>query len=611
MLILCLSFVAFFFLFSSVSADDDNESTSFYCCESDTSAKATCSLGGCQYALATLQSFHSVSDCSQCKSGAVANNTVPATYSSVCSFCAVSGDHCVEQVTVGSSFGCAQSDETRPLVEFRVNLLDANGSTVGLIPQSFCCYYRAFNQTEAEAAAGSYQLQEGTGGCPFGDAGLSLVAFAEHDFDFACPARPPCEADCHGNGLCAGSQCVCRKHYYGDTCDTRCDRTNCVNGRCYNDPNRAWPPTTTTTTTKAKAVTPSPTAVDDDIEVMFDDSYDAAFADDNSERTASPACHCSGNYVGLFCDKCARNYNGPNCTDFCVGAPCEGQHMTGNCQVGGCECEHGYMYDAAAKACVCRKQSCNLFGQCNANGTCECAGHWNGTGCSDCTCENGGTCSPKGVCVCPSNFGGDACEKCNGNYFDVSKNCSTFCLDHTTFNVTYNGSDTFYPPGMCHHRGLCNGTTGACDCPANAVGEHCEACEPFYFGESCNQYCFANTTCGGLGTCNNGTGLCDCFKTGFGGNCTTCLPNYYPAGACTTMCDSATTCNYNGHCDANGLCVCKNTVIFNEGDCSVQIWVIIVPCVAVIALLGGFVYYLWKKKKATDEFGEPLLGSGW
>jgi hypothetical protein len=584
----------FLLLFAALAsvhgADDGDETTSFYCCESE-NASPVCSLGGCQYAIANLASFHRVDDCSQCSAGAMRNNTTPTTFASSCTFCAATGDQCVQLDTFGSTFGCAQADASRPLVQFAFSLLAANGSNVGPIAQPFCCYYRASNDTDGAAERGVYQMQESQGGCPFGNAGLSLVAFAEHDFAFACPARPPCEADCHGHGLCAGSQCVCQRNYFGDSCASRCDRSNCVMGSCYNDPSRS-------------------AALED--ASLFDDSYDAMFADsaDDNATLPSPACHCNPFVVGAKCDRCRDNYVGANCSTFCNGAPCNGEYMTGMCKTGGCECRTGYAYDALLKKCSCAG-ACQHGGLCTANNTCSCVGHWNGTGCTECACLNDGQCSPMGVCMCAANYGGDLCDKCADNYFDLASNCTTFCLDRTHINVTYNGTDTFYPAGMCHHNALCNATTGACDCPAHAVGAHCEACEPYYFGETCGQYCHANTTCGGLGTCNNGTGLCDCFKSGFGGNCTTCLPDFYPAGVCTTMCNAATTCGYNGHCDDQGKCVCKNYVVYQEGNCNVQIWVIIVPCVVVILLMGGFVYYLWRKKKATDEFGEPLLGSGW
>lgn len=575
-----------------------DEAASYYCCQSENSNDAVCAFGGCQYAVANLASFYSVRDCRQCAAGGLQNSSIAsATFNTTCSYCSLSGDHCAQESLLSAQFGCSQSDSSRPLVQFEVTRL-ASGAP---LDQSFCCYYRAANASASEAANAVYQLQSGAGGCPYGNSGLALVAFAEHTFAFDCPARPPCEADCHGNGLCAGSQCVCKAHYFGDACDTRCDSSNCVMGVCYNDPHRT---TTAPASTTAVPSTPDTSTLD----------ARAALVGGGGNSSAGPApslaCHCARNVVGQLCDKCAVNFEGPNCLNYCVGAPCVGAFMTGKCKGGSCECARGYSYDQASGQCACSNALCRTFGACSANGTCDCAGHWNGTSCSECACANGAQCSAKGACICPPGFAGDSCDKCATDFYNTAANCTTFCLDYTTVNITFVGNDTFYPDGMCHHNGLCNATTGACDCPPHALGAKCETCADGYFGLTCGQFCDRNATCGGLGTCNNATGLCDCFKSGFGGNCTTCKTDFYPAGVCTVQCNAATTCNYNGHCSEQGACVCSNDIIYQAGNCAVQIWVIIVPCLVVLLIFAGFVFYLWKKKKATDEFGEPLLGGG-
>lgn len=179
--------------------------------------------------------------------------------------------------------------------------------------------------------------------------------------------------------------------------------------------------------------------------------------------------------------------------------------------------------------------------------------------------------------------------------------------------------------------GSCNATTGACDCPENAIGEHCEACLPNQFGADCSVFCTRNDTCSNLGNCNNVTGLCDCDNRNYGGDCTVCKPGFYPADSCEVFCDRKTTCNDRGdvrarllvclcitlltahacaQCDEHGRCQCSNNTLFNPHDCTVQLWVIITPCVLVVALFGAFYAAIvyWKKRSSYDEFGEPLLG---
>jgi hypothetical protein len=562
------------------SAAADDASYTNYCCQQSGADEAQCRMGGCQFGAAPLAMFYSVSNCSQCVADSFRNSTRTPALRTTCAFCSVSGDHCVQVNSTSDAVGCLQTDDALSLASFQV--VDVASDSPSDRP--FCCYYHPANAS-AITKFTPYQVQTDAGKCPFADSGFALVAFVEHRFDFPCPPRPPCESDCHGHGLCAVSQCACDQNFFGPTCQSLCDASNCKLGNCSNPTH--WHD-----------------ALDFDAQPFDDDTPLPTF----DGVVPSPACHCMNKYVtGPLCDRCVPSHVGPDCVTFCIGAPCNGSYMTGNCTNGVCECADGYGYNSLSNECVCMCSN----GRCTKNNTCECAGHWNGTGCNECMCENGGQCSKSGVCLCVGNHGGELCESCKPPFFDIDANCSVFCLDHTSFNVTYNGSDTVYPPSMCQHQGLCNATTGNCTCAPHSSGAWCESCDDGYFGEACGTFCDANATCSGLGSCNNGTGLCDCFKSGFGGNCTACKDNYYPKGECTTMCDSATTCNYHGTCSDQGLCQCYNDVIYAAPDCSVKLWVIIVPCAVTVVLFGAFFGFIWwRKKKQVDEFGEPLLGGG-
>jgi hypothetical protein len=580
MLIFVILFVA-----ANCAAAAPNSAFSTFCCQQEGSSTAECRVGGCQFGTTNLGMFYGVDDCSQCVPNSFPTNTShhSPTLNVTCSFCTVAGDRCFDSSSLLDHVGCLQTDPNWPLAQFQVSDL----STKQPSQQPYCCYYRPANTS----LIAPYQVQNDTGKCSFADSGYALVAFVEHLFDFPCPPVPPCEADCSGHGTCFASQCVCNDKFFGPTCQTMCDSSNCVMGSCYN-PSR-W--------TSA------------DYSLYFDDAQSSVLDDFDvfNDTKPSPACHCNSHLiVGPKCDRCAPSHVGPNCTLLCVGAPCNSTYMTGNCTDGGCECVPGYELNSFTKQCECSPKLCN--GQCTANNTCECHGHWIGDGCNECECANGGLCSTGGVCMCIDHYGGDMCEQCQAPYFNVAENCSVICVDRTVFNVTYNGSDTVYPMNYCEHDGLCNTTTGNCSCPAHASGAWCETCDNGYFGEKCDTFCDANTTCSALGACNNGTGLCDCFKSGFGGNCTTCKENFYPKGVCTTMCEQATTCSYHGTCSDQGECECYNSVIYQMPDCSVKLWVIIVPCALTVVLFGAFFGVVWwRKKKSVDEYGEPLLGGGW
>lgn len=61
---------------------------------------------------------------------------------------------------------------------------------------------------------------------------------------------------------------------------------------------------------------------------------------------------------------------------------------------------------------------------------------------------------------------------------------SVFLLFSSYF-VTYYWVDCD-APSTCHGQGVCNTTTGSCECQGNFVGKDCYMCMPPHYGPSCD-----------------------------------------------------------------------------------------------------------------------------
>ncbi|XP_067833792.1 laminin subunit alpha-3 isoform X2 [Heptranchias perlo] len=125
------------------------------------------------------------------------------------------------------------------------------------------------------------------------------------------------------------------------------------------------------------------------------------------------------------------------------------------------------------------------------------------------------------VCSCPQHYLGDSCQQCDVGYYRERQG---FFLGRCV-------------PCRCHgHSDQCVDRSGRCtDCKHNTEGDHCERCQPGFFGNAAQGACspcpcpltqisnnFA-TRCGEI------NGILQCFcKSGYtGSRCERCAPGYF------------------------------------------------------------------------------------
>lgn len=107
------------------------------------------------------------------------------------------------------------------------------------------------------------------------------------------------------------------------------------------------------------------------------------------------------------------------------------------------------------------------------------------------TCSGNGDCNVNGTCSCLPGYDGYNCSSCVPNYFGEFCNVRmSFYLDFcfllfSSYFVTYYWVDCD-APSTCHGQGVCNTTTGSCECQGNFVGKDCYMCMPPHYGPSCD-----------------------------------------------------------------------------------------------------------------------------
>lgn len=239
---------------------------------------------------------------------------------------------------------------------------------------------------------------------------------------------------------------------------------------------------------------------------------------------------------------------------------------------------------------------------------CSCVGPWDGTYCSDCTCENDGVCDQINVnvpfsgtlwgCRCPDNWLGSLCDLCTSNKTSDGRcagqclegyygsKCEKTCVEDATFEDmltneigAYDNAVDLWTAGgevkACSGHGSCDTATGECKC-------HLPTWFPSADGRSdCARTCVSNSNgvlCNGHGACTNIDNVVGCV----------CEYGWHLESGCSLPCPGSDIhwidepCAGHGICDSeNGLpaCSCLNLYLGDacqfkcptneEGDASV------------------------------------------
>ncbi|ESO89633.1 hypothetical protein LOTGIDRAFT_164938 [Lottia gigantea] len=230
--------------------------------------------------------------------------------------------------------------------------------------------------------------------------------------------------------------------------------------------------------------------------------------------------------------------------------------MMENCQCGtgyigsSCEeCAPGYRRDKVGEKGylgVCVPCECNNHAtECNPDtGDCiNCQHQTTGSKCE--MCKAGyygdatlGTPSDCNECMCyPPRVVNSTCEQESGSIkclFCETGYVGNLCDECDTF---YYGNPNILNTGKCT-RCNCNGNSDSCDkntgkcidCKSQTVGDHCERCQDGFFGNATSQSC-ANCACSPGGSsssvCDTSTGQCPCY-TGVGTRqCSKCKTGFW------------------------------------------------------------------------------------
>lgn len=171
--------------------------------------------------------------------------------------------------------------------------------------------------------------------------------------------------------------------------------------------------------------------------------------------------------------------------------------------------------------------------------------------------------------------------------------------------------------GECGSRGVCNSSTGKCNCSENFDGEKCDSCKAGYYGLYCNIthpeiVCDAKT---GICECPSGWGgdrctikLDDCMSRSFWG-CPSCLE----VKGCEYCFDSTCynpsiigalggyTCSYSVNLSASSLCQLLPQTAIGESSKSRVAFILVILCYAILLLSIGVSVYIRSWYFTSDE----------
>ena len=207
-----------------------------------------------------------------------------------------------------------------------------------------------------------------------------------------------------------------------------------------------------------------------------------------------------------------------------------------------------FVRESSTTGCSCGNGICETQAPCNEDcNTCD----------TDCGCDSCNYCDGNGVCSAkPADCGGKECG------VDACGNSCGSCPVGAFCN-TVQGQCEYSCPSDCLSHGVCDTSTGNCECDNGYAQPDCGSCLNGYHGyPNCTPdiACPGGGTCSGHGTCNGSTGTCSC-QTGYAlPDCASCATGYHGYPNCTPdiACPGGGTCSGHGSCDGTtGTCSCQ------------------------------------------------------
>jgi len=211
------------------------------------------------------------------------------------------------------------------------------------------------------------------------------------------------------------------------------------------------------------------------------------------------------------------------------------------------------------KECESQKD-CFGRGFCDSQGKCRCSTHANGLYCQfqekiefmDSKCHDNcyfkGNCNDiKGICECFAGFQGKSCENAI-----CPKNCSNsgFCDYSLNKCICFHG----FTGNSCEKPLICDANCnnhGICE--ISSENQAFCRCYKGFFGKKCEKSCYLN--CSDRGICDHSTGKCQCEKR-------------YKGSFCEEYRDCPYNCSFRGKCE-KGECVCE--IGFSGKSCEFEI----------------------------------------
>ncbi|XP_033845842.1 laminin subunit gamma-3 [Periophthalmus magnuspinnatus] len=202
--------------------------------------------------------------------------------------------------------------------------------------------------------------------------------------------------------------------------------------------------------------------------------------------------------------------------------------------------------------------------QCSPGFTREQPGRGPLSACVPCNCHHHGTCHPEtGVCDCTDFTTGLTCELCLDGYYGnaligTPGDCHPCpCPDHTSCAQIAG-----------------TGQVVCTNCPAGQTGTRCQMCEDGYYGDPLGQSghvrpcvrceCNDNVDVNALGTCDHITGRClKCLGHTEGDHCERCQPGFYGDALNQTVFEKCKPCR----CNPGGTFGLANECHPQTGDC--------------------------------------------